>query len=133
MGIYVKFYHDQIWSCHVMLAANFENYYFSPNSILNFRESYQIWGKLAQEQNSYRQKTKLVVENNPPPPPPHRAYRVNTWAGEYRSIKSELHICLKVSPLWFVITAPVPGNWTNCMLPEVSNSTQFDKVKGKHF
>ena len=26
----------QIWSCRVTLAANFENLYFSPNSILNF-------------------------------------------------------------------------------------------------
>ena len=40
----------QIWSCHVTLATNFENFYFSPNPILNFRKSYPIWGKLAQEQ-----------------------------------------------------------------------------------
>ena len=26
----------QIWSCHVTLATNFENFYFSLNSILNF-------------------------------------------------------------------------------------------------
>ena len=39
----------QIGSCHMTLAANFEHFYFSPNSILTFRESYQIWGKLAQE------------------------------------------------------------------------------------
>ena len=52
MGIYVKFYNYtlQIWSCHVTLATNFENFYFSPNSILNFRKSYQVWGKLAQKQ-----------------------------------------------------------------------------------
>ena len=58
MGIYVKFTitTHQIWSCYVTLASNSENFYFSPNSILNFKESYQIWGKLAQEQNSYRQK-----------------------------------------------------------------------------
>ena len=40
----------QIWSSHVTLAANFENFYFSSNSILKVRKSYQIWRKLAQEQ-----------------------------------------------------------------------------------
>ena len=34
----------------VTLASNSENFYFSPNSVLNFRKSYQIFGKLAQEQ-----------------------------------------------------------------------------------
>ena len=28
----------------------FRKFYFSPNSILNFRKTYQIWGKLAEEQ-----------------------------------------------------------------------------------
>ena len=37
-------------SCHVTLASNSENLYFLSNSILNFRKSYQIWGKLAQQQ-----------------------------------------------------------------------------------
>ena len=52
MDIYVKFTKTtlQIWSCHVILASNSKNFYFSPNSILNFRKRYQIWGKLAQEQ-----------------------------------------------------------------------------------
>ena len=52
MGIYVKFTitTHQIWSCHVTLASYFENVYFSPNSVLNFGKSYQVWGKLAQEQ-----------------------------------------------------------------------------------
>ena len=52
MGIYVKFTMTthQIWSCHVTLASNSKIFYFSPNFILNFRKSYQIWGKLAQEQ-----------------------------------------------------------------------------------
>ena len=71
MGIYVKFTktNHQIWSCHVTLASNSENFYFSPNSVLNFRKSYQIWGKLAQKQKSYRQKTNWGggVENNPNP------------------------------------------------------------------
>ena len=54
MGIYVKFTKTthQIWSCHVTLASNSENFYFLPNSVLNFSKSYQIWGKLAQEQKS---------------------------------------------------------------------------------
>ena len=38
------------------LASDSENFHFLPNSVLNFRKSYQIWGKLAQEQKSYRQK-----------------------------------------------------------------------------
>ena len=32
----------QIWSCHVTLAVNFENFYFSPDSTLDFRKSYQV-------------------------------------------------------------------------------------------
>ena len=75
MGISVKFTKTthQIWSCHVTLASNSENVYFSPDSVLNFRKSYQIWEKLAQEQKSYRQKTNWGgVENHPP-----SAYRVN--------------------------------------------------------
>ena len=59
-----------MWSCHVTLTSNSENFYLSPNSILNFRKIYQIWGKLAQEQKSYRQKTNWGMENTPPPPPP---------------------------------------------------------------
>ena len=52
MGIYVKFTETthQIWSCHVTLASNSKTFHFLPNSILNFKESYQIWAKLAQEQ-----------------------------------------------------------------------------------
>ena len=52
MGIYVKFTMTthQIWSRLVILASNSENCYFLPNSILNVRRSYQIWGKVAEEQ-----------------------------------------------------------------------------------
>ena len=52
LGIYVKFTKTthQMWSCHVTLASNSENFYFLPYSVLNFRKSYQIWGKLGQEQ-----------------------------------------------------------------------------------
>ena len=49
------------------LASNSENFYFSPNSVLNFRKSYQIWEKLAQEQKSYRQKTNWGVFQPPLP------------------------------------------------------------------
>ena len=68
MGIYVKFTKTthQIWSCHVILASNSENFYFSLNSVLNFSKSYQIWGELAQEQKSYSQKE--IGGGNPPPP-----------------------------------------------------------------
>ena len=38
-------------------GLKFQNFYFSPNSLLNFEKSYQIWGKLAQEQKRYIQKT----------------------------------------------------------------------------
>ena len=59
MGIYGKFTKTthHIWSCHVTLASDSEIFHFWPNSVLNFRKSYQIWGKLAQKQKSYRQKT----------------------------------------------------------------------------
>ena len=68
MGIYVKFIKTthQRWSCHVTLASNSENFYFSIDSVLNFRKSYQIWGRLAQE--LLQAKNKLGVENTPPPP-----------------------------------------------------------------
>ena len=70
MGIYVKFTKNthQIWSCHVTLTSNSENFYFLPYSVSDFRKSYQICGKLAQEQKSYRQKQIGGVESTPPPP-----------------------------------------------------------------
>ena len=76
MGIYVKFTKTthQIWSCHGTLASNSKNFYISPNSILNFRKGYRVWGKLAQEQKSYWKKTNwgwktppvLIGSNNYP-------------------------------------------------------------------
>ena len=70
MGIYVKvtITTHQLWSCHMTLASNSENFYFSPNSILNFRRHHQIWGKLAQEQKRYRQKTNWGWKTHPPLP-----------------------------------------------------------------
>ena len=70
MGIYVKFTKTthQIWACHVTMASNSENLYFSSNFVLNFRKSYQIWGKLAQEKK-LQAKNELEVENAPNPTP----------------------------------------------------------------
>ena len=74
MGIYVKFTMTthQICSIHVTPASNSKNFNFSPNSILNFRKSYQIWGKLAQEQKVTGKKTNWGWKTPPSP----RAYRV---------------------------------------------------------
>ena len=68
MGIYVKFTKTthKLWSCHVTLASNSENLYFWLNSVLNFRKSYQICEKLAQEQKSYSQKTNWGGKHPPP-------------------------------------------------------------------
>ena len=59
MDIYVKFTMttNQIWSCHGTLPSNSENFYFSPNSVLNFK-------KLAQEQKVTGRKQ--VGGGNPP-------------------------------------------------------------------
>ena len=65
----------QIWSCHVALAANFENCYLSPNSMLSFRKSYQIWEKLAQEQRVTSKK-----QNSGWKPP--SAYRIKNGLNE---------------------------------------------------
>ena len=75
MGIYVKFAitTHQIWSCHLTLASNFEYFYFLPNSMLNFRKSYQICLKLAQEQKKLQAKNKLGDGNNP------SAYRIKIF------------------------------------------------------
>ena len=74
MGIYVKFYHDH----SPKITANCKSFYFSPNSVLNFRKSYQIWGKLAQEQKELQAKSKTPNGKHPPPP---RAYRVKGLEG----------------------------------------------------
>ena len=74
MGIYVKFTKTthQIWSYHVTPASNSENFYFLPNSILNFKEINQIWGKLTHKQKRLQAKNKLGGGKDPPP----SAYRV---------------------------------------------------------
>ena len=55
------------------LATNIEIFYFSPNSILNFRKIYQIWWKLAQEQNVTGKQQKSGWKT-----PPSSAYRVKS-------------------------------------------------------
>ena len=67
IGIYIKFTKPPT-KCDVTLASNSEKFYFSPNSVLNFWKSYQIWGKLTQEQLSYKQKTNWGLKTPPPPP-----------------------------------------------------------------
>ena len=61
MGIYVKFTMTthQIWSCHVTLASNSEKFYFSPNSILKFRKSFQILGEIGSRTKKIQAKNKL--------------------------------------------------------------------------
>ena len=49
----------------VTLASNSKNFHFSPNSVSNFRISYQIWGKLAKNKNITGKKTNWGVENTP--------------------------------------------------------------------
>ena len=56
-----------------------KKFHFSPNSLLNFRKSYQNWGILAKEQKSYRQKTNWGGWKHPP------AYRIN-WPFPYEGI-----------------------------------------------
>ena len=59
MGIYVKYmvmYMIYMYISNMVMSrdpgSKFRKFLFSPNSILNFRKSYQIKGKLAQEQKS---------------------------------------------------------------------------------
>ena len=68
MDIYVKFTETthKIWSSHVTLASNSDNFCFSPNFVLNFWKSWNNVGELAQEQKSYIQKTNWRMENTPP-------------------------------------------------------------------
>ena len=67
MGIYVKFIitTHQIWSCHVTLASNYENFYFSPNSILNFRKFTKFGGNWLKKKK-LQAKNKLGVKTLPP-------------------------------------------------------------------
>ena len=74
MGIYVMFCHDH--SPNMVMSRDpgykFRKFYFLPNSTLNFRKSYQIWGtwlikkKVTGKKQNSGWKTPL-----PPPPLPH--------------------------------------------------------------
>ena len=61
MDIYVKFTMTthQIWSCPVTLPSNSENFYFLPNSILNFRKSHQIWGEIGSRTKKLQAKKQI--------------------------------------------------------------------------
>ena len=64
----------QIWSCHVILATHFENYYVAPNSILNFRKVTKVGGNWLKNKKVTGKKHNS--EWNPPPPPLPSAYKV---------------------------------------------------------
>ena len=53
LGIFVKFNitTNEIWSCHVTLASNSENFYLSPNSILNFKKVTKFGGNWLKNKN----------------------------------------------------------------------------------
>ena len=70
MGIYVKFtmITHQIWSCHVALASNSENFYFSPNSIFKFRKVTKFEGNWLKDKK-LQAKNKLGGGKHPPPQP----------------------------------------------------------------
>ena len=75
MGIYVKFTKTthQIWSCHVTLTSNSENFYRSPDSVLNFRKVNKFGGNWLKNKKVTGNKINWGVKNTPPP----SAYRVN--------------------------------------------------------
>ena len=68
---------------------NFRTFLFLPNSVLNFRKSYQIFRKLTQEQKSYKQKTNWGGKQTPPPPPPRVLIGLK---GNYKGNTSCSHI-----------------------------------------
>ena len=63
MVIFVKFRPfftiraHQIWSCHVTLEENFENFLFCPNFTFNFRKRHKISGGKALYFRSFQPKT----------------------------------------------------------------------------
>ena len=59
MGIYAKFYHDHSPNM-VMSRDPGYKFLFFPDSVSGFW-GLSIWGKLAQEQKSYRQRRRLWV------------------------------------------------------------------------
>ena len=69
MGIYVKFTQTthQIWSCQVTLASNFDNFYFSADSVLNLGKVTKF-GVNWLNNKKVTGKNNFGVENTPPPP-----------------------------------------------------------------
>ena len=72
----------QIWSCHVTLAANFENFYFSPNFILNFRKVTKF-GENWLKNKKVTAKSKTRGGKHPPP---CSAYKVKLKKAYYTCI-----------------------------------------------
>ena len=56
----------QIWSCHVTLAKSFESFYFSPNSILNFRNVTKFGGNWLKNNKVTGKKPKSGWKTSPP-------------------------------------------------------------------
>ena len=69
MGIYVKFTMTthQIWSCHMTLTSNSENFYFLPNSISHFRNVTNFGGNWLKNKKVTGKKQKLGWKTPPPP------------------------------------------------------------------
>ena len=69
MDIYVKFTMTthQILSCHATLPSNSENFYFSPNLILNFRKVTKFGGNWLKNKN-VTGKIQIGGWKTPPPP-----------------------------------------------------------------
>ena len=57
----------QIWSCHVTLATNFKKFYFSPSSVLNFRNNYQFEENWLKNKKVTGKKQNSEWITNPPP------------------------------------------------------------------
>ena len=69
MGIYVKFTKTtrQIWSCHVTVASDSEKFYFSSNSVLNFRKVTKFGENWLKNKIVTAKKTKWGWKTSPPP------------------------------------------------------------------
>ena len=70
MGIYFNFTKTthQIWSCHLNLASNSENFYFLPYYVLILGKVTKFGGNWLKNKKVTGKKN-LVVETPPPPPP----------------------------------------------------------------
>ena len=107
MGIYVKFTKTthQISSCHVSLASNSENFYFSP--IL-----YKILGKVTKVGGNWLKNKKLQARNKlgDGKHTPLSAYRVKVKSN-FRGLIPEFHDSFPSSKAKFVTS-----NFISCMV-----------------